>query len=92
MNGVKLVRRLEVKKDMKTIILLTVLLLLNISQVYGEEYVTKNTTITVYKGEITWCFFGDRDRPTLDCNYLELGEKKELINKFLDFLVNGDLD
>ena len=92
MNGVKLVRRLEVKKDMKTIILLTVLLLLNISQVYGEEYSSKNATITLYKGEITWCFFGDSDRPTPDCNYMKLGDKKQLINKFLDFLINGDLD
>ena len=57
--------------------------------VNAEIFKEKNATMTVYKGEMVWCTFGNEKHANPICNSLELKNNPALIDQFLQFLEYG---
>lgn len=57
--------------------------------VNAQPIIAKNATMTVYKGEMVWCVFGNPQHTNPICNSLELKNNPHLIDQFLQFLENG---
>lgn len=79
-------------KEMVTIafiLTVCVFLIVTLNSAHGKEYKEKNVTLTLYKDEMGWCYFGNKDSPTAICNSMELRNKHYLIDDFLQFLDHG---
>lgn len=59
---------------------------------YGKteiKYKEKICFLTVQKGEMAWCYFGDEDEPNVRGNSIEIKNNPHIIDQFLYFLETG---
>lgn len=73
-------------------ILITLLLiaLFLLATVYGEK--EKNVTLTITKNEFVYCTFGSSKSPTVICDSLELSNRFDMLDKFLEYLDSGIIE
>lgn len=71
-------------------ILITLLLLALF--LLATAYGYKNVTMTIEKGEMVYCYYGNKEKATAVCNSLEIKNNPHLIDQFLQFLETGVIE
>ena len=80
------------------LLLLTVYILSGIEffdgrHAHGEEFMVKNVTISIQKGEFIWIMYGNPDKPTVETNKLDM-DKRQLyeVENFLEAYVKDRVE
>jgi hypothetical protein len=66
-----------------------VLSLLLIQTVHAEKYPDKQVLMNISKGDMVYCAYGNKDKPTAICDSIELKSSFMLLDRFLEILEYG---